>query len=668
VKPFFKYYVVLIGLIMFISGSVHSQGFRNLTRGGGITRGSSGGGNDSLERRNRFEDSITIRFRYLDSSRNYFLDSSVGDFSRRFPIPYTHHNLGNVGTAARSIVFNPDRTAGFDPGFHAYDVYKWRLDRVRFFNTTRPYTELGYVIGSQTQQVIDIIHTQNLRPYWNMALQYRLINSPGFFNNQRANHNNYLLTSWYQSPNRRYNNYLVFLANNLQSSENGGILTDRDYLKDPIYENRFSVPTKIGSAAFTRDPFSSPLTTGNSYKEFNALLRQQYDFGRKDSIITDSTVIPLFYPRVRFEHTFKSGNYRYKFIDLEADSIFYKRYYDTTLTKAKDTLQFAESWREWSNDFSIYTFPDANNLQQFLKLGAELQLLTGEIRGGKRTFSNIIAHGTYQNRTRNQKWDMRAFGRLYAAGLNAGDYHAYVSLQRLISQQIGSLQIGFENINRSPSFIADERSNFNLDRTRSLNKENVSHIFAKAINPALKLEIGADYYLMSNYIYYSNFYRLAQEGALFNVLRINAAKTFRLSRYLNLYSEAWIQQKTGAVALNIPLFFTRNRIAFEGNFFRNLNLSTGLEVRYHTPYKMDHYSPVLGQFTFQDTTTINNRPDINAFFNFRIRSFKAYVRAENLNALEPADGFSFTRHNFGAPDYPYPGLVLRFGIYWSFVN
>jgi hypothetical protein len=83
---------------------------------------------------------------------------------------------------------------------------------------------------------------------------------------------------------------------------------------------------------------------------------------------------------------------------------------------------------------------------------------------------------------------------------------------------------------------------------------------------------------------------------------------------------------------------------------------------------MDHYSPVLGQFTFQDTTTINNRPDVNAFFNFRIRSFKAYVRAENLNALEPADGFSFTRHNFGAPDYPYPGLVLRFGIYWSFVN
>jgi hypothetical protein len=668
VKPFFKYYVVLIGLILFISGSVHSQGFRNLTRGGGITSGSSGGSNDSLERRNRFEDSITIRFRYLDSSRNYFLDSSVGDFSRRFPIPYTYHNLGNVGTAARSIVFNPDRTAGFDPGFHAYDVYKWRLDRVRFFNTTRPYTELGYVIGSQTQQVIDIIHTQNLRPYWNMALQYRLINSPGFFNNQRANHNNYLLTSWYQSPNRRYNNYLVFLANNLQSSENGGILTDRDYLKDPIYENRFSVPTKIGAAAFTRDPFSSPLTTGNTYKEFNALLRQQYDFGRKDSIITDSTVIPLFYPRVRFEHTFKSGNYRYKFIDLEADSVFYKRYYDTTLPKTKDTLQFAESWREWSNDFSIYTFPDANNLQQFLKLGAELQLLTGDIRGGKKTFSNIIAHGTYQNRTRNQKWDMRAFGRLYAAGLNAGDYHAYVSLQRWISQQIGSLQVGFENINRSPSFIADERSHFNLDRTRSLNKENVSHIFAKAINPALKLEIGADYYLMSNYIYYSNFYRLAQEGALFNVLRINAAKTFRLSRYLNLYSEAWVQQKTGAVALNIPLFFTRNRIAFEGNFFRNLNLSTGLEVRYHTPYKMDHYSPVLGQFIFQDTTTIKNRPDINAFFNFRIRSFKAYVRAENLNTLEPGDGFSFTRHNFGAPDYPYPGLVLRFGIYWSFVN
>ncbi len=113
------------------------------------------------------------------------MDTSINDFYKRFPVPPTYHYLGNPGNAATPIVFSPAIGAGFDPGFHAFDVYKWKPENVRFFNTTRPYTELGYVLGSQTQQLVDIIHTQNLKPYWNIVFQYRLINSPGFFKNSK---------------------------------------------------------------------------------------------------------------------------------------------------------------------------------------------------------------------------------------------------------------------------------------------------------------------------------------------------------------------------------------------------------------------------------------------------------------------------------------------------
>jgi hypothetical protein len=130
-----------------------------------------------------------------------------------------------------------------------------------------------------------------------------------------------------------------------------------------------------------------------------------------------------------------------------------------------------------------------------------------------------------------------------------------------------------------------------------------------------------------------------------------------------------VQQKAGNADVNVPLFYTRNRLAFEGLFFKNLNLSTGLEVRYHTPYKADAYSPVLGRFFYQNKETISNRPQVDAFFNFRIRSFKAYIRTENLNAVSMQGGsFGFLNNNFAAPDYPYPGMVIRFGFYWSFVN
>ena len=95
----------------------------------------------------------------------------------------------------------------------------------------------------------------------------------------------------------------------------------------------------------------------------------------------------------------------------------------------------------------------------------------------------------------------------------------------------------------------------------------------------------------------------------------------------------------------------------------------GAEFKYRTAYKADGYSPVLGQFFYQDSITISNQlPDIAAYVHFRIKPFKAYVRAENLNTARAANGFGFTRNNLVAPGYALPGLQIRVGVYWSFVN
>ena len=106
----------------------------------------------------------------------------------------------------------------------------------------------------------------------------------------------------------------------------------------------------------------------------------------------------------------------------------------------------------------------------------------------------------------------------------------------------------------------------------------------------------------------------------------------------------------------------------EGEFYKNLSLSMGIEMRYYTPYKAYNYSPVTGQFMPQDTVTLKNLPDISAFFHFRIKSFTSYVRAENLNTINFANGFGFTNNNFAAPHYPTPGFIFRLGIQWGFVN
>jgi hypothetical protein len=300
-------------------------------------------------------------------------------------------------------------------------------------------------------------------------------------------------------------------------------------------------------------------------------------------------------------------------------------------------------------------------------------LLRGTFKNGNvsKSFYNFIGHAEYRNRTRNQKWDIESFGRLHLNGLNAGDYHAYISLQRMLSKTLGSLQLGFENINRSPSFIYNNQSSFYFDDvSKSFSKENTLHFFGVSNVPKLRLQLRGDYYLVSNYLYLKDYFQLQQESALFNFLKVSASKKFILNKRWNLYSDVWIQQKAGNAEINNPLFFTRQRLAFEGTFFKNLNLSTGLEVRYHTPYKADDYSPVLGRFFYQDSVTISNTPQVDVFMHFRIRSFKTYIRIENLNTLQfsQENGLGFTNQNFAAPNYAYPGMVIRFGLYWSFVN
>lgn len=631
----------------------------------------------SVERRDFSDDSLRVQVYTLSSLRPATFDTSISDFTSRFPIPATHVYLGNNGSATRSLLFSTPQRTGWDPGFHNLDVYKWKLENVRFYNTPKPYTELGYMLATGAEQTIEILHTQNIRPYWNAAFNYRLLTAPGIFRNQKNSHKSFQLTSWYQSPNKRYNNYFVILTNKMQAGESGGILTDKDYLTDPIYErSRFTIPTNIGGdPGFGSDLFSTTITTGRIEKEATFLLRQQYDFGRKDSLVTDSLVVPLFYPRLRFEHSLRYGSYGYSFQDFTSsdrgtntpDSTYYDSLYKIKLAPL-DSVFLQDKWKEVSNDFSIYQFPDANNLQQFIKLGAELQLLKGTLKSSTQNFYNIIAHAEYRNRTKNQKWDMVAYGRLHTAGLNPGDYHAYISLQRLLSQRLGTLQVGFENINRSPSFIYDRRSSFYLDLPKDFGKENTLHFFAGYFIPKLGLQLRGDYYFVTNYLYLNGYRSLQQENAVFNLLRVSGFKTFNLARSWKIHSEVYVQQKAGGAAVNIPVIFTRNRFAYEGRLFKNLNLSTGLEMRYHTPYDADGYSPVLGQFFFQDTVTIGNRPEIHAFAHFRIRTFKAFVRIENLNTATTAGGFRFNKNNFAAPAYPTPGMVFRLGIYWTFVN
>ncbi len=631
-------------------------------------------GNDSLRHRNPLEDSITIYYRYFDSSRIRHIDSSISDFYTRFPVPPSYVDLGNFGSATHSLFFNPVMKPGWDEGLHAYDIYKYRIEDTKFYQTTRPYTEMGYMLGSKGEQMINILHTQNRKSNLNFVFDYRFINSPGTFKNQNASHNNIRINSVYQSTNKRYGLYFIFINNKLRASENGGIIDDRKLdslsLNDP-----FELNTRLGSSAVaSRNFFNTNIITGSAYSENIFFLRQSYDFGQKDSLVTDSVTFKLFYPRLRLQHSIKYANYSYAFQDYNAIDSNYLQYFN--YSTSKDSILFKDKWSEITNEFSIITYPEKNNLNQFFKVSAAYQLLHGtfdtsinNVSYGSKNLNNIYVSSEYRNRTRNQKWDIETSGLLYMAGNYAGDYAAFISLKRMLSKKLGWLEIGFQNVNRTPSFINQSISAFPVIAEGNYKKENIARLFANVEIPQQNLRLTGNYYLVNNYVYFDSFFTSKQEATLFNVLDIGLEKKIRLNRRFNWYTEIHLQQTTGNAPVHIPFIYTRNRIAFEGNFYKNLFLSTGLEFRYYTSYKADNYSPFNGQFFVQNILSISNRPDLNAYLNFRIKSFKAFVRVENLNTLgKSKNGIGFSKHNFTAPHYPTEGIWVRLGIWWNFVN
>ena len=657
-------------LVLFILNAASAQENPVLGRVSGFGKNiASQKGADTIgfEHRDDLKDSINISYRFLDSTNRRTIDSSVNDFYKYFPVPSTYQYLGNNGAAAFPLIFQPATKTGWDAGFHAYDIYRFTLEDSKFYKTTRPFTMLGYQLASGKEQMIKIMHTQNPRPNLNVGFDYRLITAPGFFITQNTNHNSFRIYGNYQGKRKRYNAYLVLVGNNVRASENGGIKYD-SLLSDPNKKDRFSIPVNLGnSATYKTNPFVTTVNTGNTYKDMSIFLRQSYDLGKRDSVaINDSTTEYLFYPKLRIQHSFTYSTYNYKFADVATDSATYKNWYNITLQTPKDTFKLREKWSVISNDLSLIQFPDTKNAAQFFLAGATIQNIKRESDSGSNNFYNVMLHAEYRNRTRNKLWDVLLKGEFYLNGLNAGNYSAYASLSRYLNKKLGYVNLFFRNVNRSPSFVFDERSAFNLGNTGSFNKENITSFGATASNPFI--EFGFKDHLITNYSFFTDYYHTAQYSKLINLFQVFASKKIKISRRWNYYIDAVVQQTDGASPIKVPLLFTRNRLAFEGNFYKNLFISTGLELRYYTPYKANNYSPVMGQFVPQDTVTIKNLPDIAAFVHFRIKGFTAFIRAENLNTVSFSNGFAFVNNNFAAPHFPTQGFMLRFGIQWWFVN
>ncbi|PSL42650.1 putative beta-barrel porin [Chitinophaga niastensis] len=653
---------IFIALLFFCGNQLKAQ--YNTGRFGSM---GGGGGSSKMQRdtsRHDHEpDTLTLTYRHLGEPTDFVIDSSVTDFQLNFlKVPATYTTLGNSGSAARNLIYSPLMKPGFDAGFHSYDVYANTHEGARFYYTTRPYTELQYLVGSKQEQVIQVTHTQNRTGRFNFAFDYRKVNAPGYFRSQNTNHDTYRLTARYQSKNKRANTYFSFYYNKLNGGENGGVRND-SFLTNPNYTQRKTIPVFLGNTSSqSYGFFGTTIPVKTQYQETGLLIQQQYDWGKGDSIhVNDTTDIYRFDPVFRVQYTFNYQNNNYQFIDTSPDTTFYTTHYNLAFIP-NDTISAKHVWKMISNDLSLIQFPMRGNLGHFINIGARFESITGTFMDADINFTNLALHGEYRNKTRNKKWDFSAKGEFYLVGQNMGDYSVAGMLRRHLSDLLGDMKLSFTNVNREPSYVYKY---FNSSRdtwyNSNLAKENTTQLQFATDNKKLQYSLAVNYFLFTNYTYFKDYYHSDQYTSLFNLLQVVFSKKITVKPFA-WYIDLAFQQLHGNAPLNVPAFWTRNRFAFEKKLYTNLNLMTGIEVRYNTGYYADDYSPLTGQFIYQNKQKITyNFPDLAAFANFRIKSFSAYVRAENLNTF-------FSKNNYTAPLYPYNNFDVRVGLRWWFIN
>ncbi len=199
------------------------------------------------------------------------VDTSLVAFQNFNPIltkSLTSNYLGNLGTAAQSKIYY-DRKL-YNTGFifsEPYGIYLHLPQEQLYYNTKRQFTLINYSNAGpkeESEQVLGVLHTQNVNKDFNVGVDYDMISSDGRYLNQEVKQNKVTLFSSYQKKGYRIHTNLYLKK--IKAQENGGI-DSLHYLGDDDYKNRRNIPVRLEDAR-------------NEITNTGLYLAQEYRFGK----------------------------------------------------------------------------------------------------------------------------------------------------------------------------------------------------------------------------------------------------------------------------------------------------------------------------------------------------------------------------------------------------
>lgn len=544
---------------------------------------------------------------------------------------FTHfaYNTGNVGQAFAPLFFNLNRCN--ENIFRAFDSYFFSSDSVRYYSTSRPYTEFNYTQGLTKEHLPSVFHTQRLHEQLGLTLNYRVISSDGSYHNQLSRGQSFYTAIDFHSKNGHFLTLLDLTYNSLKVQENGGLTKEDDTLfTNGEVSNRLLLNTNLNGAV-------------NRLKH-KSVSSKNYWFliGENDSI---------------HKHTFRSG----LFCDVNASSssalytatdvsdvnniLFPNIFLDSTQTRDSIWINKIETFAgfsagKWGSTFYI----------PILKLGYKQQWYNESAMNS----SFVAAEFVKQSKS----FDANVKSHYGLIGRRKNDIKVEFNVAKDLLSEKFRLFANLIYANQKPSYFDDFYiSNHHLWNNDFKKQEELNaslKLFIKSMN--LSLEGG--YQQVSNFILFDINSNIAQLSEKQNISFLSLSHGIQ-KRWFR--SRTFVRYQQSSYAVRVPSVLCRQEVAFLINR-KSIHAELGILATYVSNFYGNAYDPSIREYHQQNTYLVGGVTLIDFFASLRVGSAKLYLKADHLNA-------GFLGYNYQlVPYHPLTDLTWKLGIRWSFWN
>ncbi|MFT4761698.1 MAG: hypothetical protein ACI9XO_003040 [Paraglaciecola sp.] len=246
--------ILIFSLMLLGQGTIYAQ----FPGGGGGGLGSTfSGGSGSSGTQKLVQDTSAIYHFYAKNPNLIYpyLDSLLTNFQQYDPIRqqrWDWGHLGNLGSAARPLVYTPQYRQGVDIGLHQYDLYQLRTEDVKFYKIRQTFSQGYFSQGAnQGNGYFKVRFSRTFAKGLNLSIEHRRINDAGYYDNEGVDNKSFALGLWYRTQGGGYDGFFTFTANNMEVQDNGGEQLPTQTVNSidvPVWRDAFLLDASLSSA------------------------------------------------------------------------------------------------------------------------------------------------------------------------------------------------------------------------------------------------------------------------------------------------------------------------------------------------------------------------------------------------------------------------------------